>query len=132
MAYQEVGWQPQQQHVRAVASPWLAHLPAEFELFEWHGDTFELPPGAQHLWANNWCQNQAFAWGDKVLAVQAHPEMTQHLVDLWLTEAGHLLDASQPSQQSSAFIRENLPARIAALNQVAAGFYRHWLHLAFA
>jgi GMP synthase (glutamine-hydrolysing) len=132
MAYQEVGWQPQQQHARAVASPWLAHLPAEFELFEWHGDTFELPPGAQHLWANHWCQNQAFAWGDKVLAVQAHPEMTQHLVDLWLTEAGHLLDARQPSQQSSAFIRENLPARIAALNQVAAGFYRHWLHLAFA
>jgi hypothetical protein len=58
--------------------------------------------------------------------------MTLHLVDLYLAEAGHLLDARQPSQQSSALIRENLLASIAAVNQVAAGFYRHWLHLAFA
>lgn len=28
-------------------------------------------------------------------------------------------------------MRENLPARIARLNQVAEGFYRHWLQLAF-
>lgn len=131
MAYQEVGWQRQQQTLQAQGSPWLAHLPAEFELFEWHGDSFELPEGAQHLWRNSWCHNQAFAWGDKVLAVQAHPEMTTQLVDLWLTEAGHLLDVQQPSQQSVALIREQLPARVAALNQVAAGFYRHWLHVAF-
>ncbi len=52
MAYQEVGWQRQQQTLQAQGSPWLAHLPAEFELFEWHGDTFELPEGAQHLWQN--------------------------------------------------------------------------------
>ena len=58
--------------------------------------------------------------------------MTAELVDLWLTEAGYLLDASQPSQQSISFMRENLPQRIAQLNQVAEGFYRYWLQLAFA
>lgn len=132
MAFQEVGWQRLQQTSHPADSPWFSHLPAEFELFQWHGDTFDLPPGAQHLLSNSWCQNQAFAWGDKVLALQSHPEMTADLVDLWLTEAGYLLDASQPSQQSIAFMRENLGQRITQLNQVAEGFYRHWLHLAFA
>ncbi len=132
MAFQEVGWQRLQQTPQAANSPWLSHLPSEFELFQWHGDTFDLPSGAQHLLSNGWCQNQAFAWGDKVLALQSHPEMTAELVDLWLTEAGHLLDASQPSQQSTAVMRENLPQRIAQLNQIAEGFYRHWLQLAFA
>lgn len=132
MPYQEVGWQAQQLTAQGRSSPWFAHLPADFELFEWHGDTFELPAGAQHLLGNTWCQNQAFAWGDKVLALQAHPEMTAQLVELWLTEAGHVLDDSQASQQSMAFIRKDLAARIAALNQVAEGFYRHWLQLAFA
>ncbi len=132
MAFQEVGWQRLQQTSHAANSPWFSHLPAEFELFQWHGDTFDLPPGAKHLLSNSWCQNQAFAWGDKVLALQSHPEMTAELVDLWLTEAGYLLDASQPSQQSIAYMRENLGQRITQLNQVAEGFYRHWLHLAFA
>ncbi len=132
MAFQEVGWQRLQQTSHAANSPWFSHLPAEFELFQWHGDTFDLPPGAQHLLSNSWCQNQAFAWGDKVLALQSHPEMTAELVDLWLTEAGYLLNASQPSQQSIAYMRENLGQRITQLNQVAEGFYRHWLHLAFA
>lgn len=132
MAFQEVGWQRLQQTSHAADSPWFSHLPAEFELFQWHGDTFDLPPGAKHLLSNSWCQNQAFAWGDKVLALQSHPEMTAELVDLWLTEAGYLLDASQPSQQSIAYMRENLGPRITQLNQVAEGFYRHWLRLAFA
>lgn len=131
MAFQEVGWQRLQHTEQAANSPWLRHVPGEFELFQWHGDTFDLPPGAQHLLSNGWCQNQAFTWGDKVLALQSHPEMTAELVDLWLTEAGYLLDASQPSQQSIAFMRENLPQRISQLNHVAEGFYRHWLHLAF-
>ena len=132
MAYQEVGWQTLEKTACALVSPWLEHVPAEFELFQWHGDTFALPPGAQHLLRNGWCENQAFAWGDKVLALQSHPEMTVELVEQWLSEAGYLLDERQASQQSIAFMRTNLAARIASLNQVAEGFYRHWLRLAFA
>lgn len=132
MPYQEVGWQLLEKTTAATDSPWLAHLPAQFTTFQWHGDTFDVPEGAQHLLSSHWCQNQAFSWGDKVLALQSHPEMTAELVDSWLTEAGYLLDDSQPSQQTIASMREQLAPRLAALNQVAEGFYRHWLQLAFA
>lgn len=130
MPYTEAGWQTMQRHGEAAGNPWLAHLPERFAIFQWHGDTFALPAGAQPLLASRWCDNQAFAWGDKVLALQGHPEMTEGLIDLWLDDWAHLLDASQPSQQSIAEMRDKLSDRVEALNQVAEGFYAHWLKLA--
>ncbi|ATH82473.1 type 1 glutamine amidotransferase [Pseudomonas sp. KHPS1] len=130
MPYTEAGWQPMQRCSGAAASPWLAHLPEAFSIFQWHGDTFALPEGAQPLLSSRWCDNQAFAWGDKVLALQGHPEMTEELIALWLDDWAHLLNASQPSQQSVAEMRERLGEKVRLLNQVAEGFYAHWLKLA--
>lgn len=132
MPYSEVGWQPLSQSSQAAGNPWLAHLPEEFPVYQWHGDTFDLPEGAQRLLSSPWCPNQAFAWGDKVLALQGHPEMTEELVRLWLTDWAHLLDETQSSQQPRRQMLDDLPTKVAALNQVAEGFYRHWLKLAFA
>ena len=58
--------------------------------------------------------------------------MTEALVRQWLGDWLHLLDERQPSQQSRAQMLDDLPGKIAALNQVAEGFYQHWLKLALA
>ena len=42
-----------------------------------------------------------------------------------------LLDETQASQQGLRQMLVDLPARVAALNRVAEGFYQHWLQLAF-
>lgn len=130
MPYTESGWQPLQRLPDAAASPWLAHLPEQVEIFQWHGDTFAIPEGAQPLLSSRWCANQAFAWGDRVLALQGHPEMTEALIEQWLTDWSHLLDPSQPSQQSLEQMRAQLAQKVRALNKVAEGFYAHWLSLA--
>lgn len=130
MPYTESGWQPLLRNPEAADSPWLAHLPERFDVFQWHGDTFTLPEGARLLLSSPWCDNQAFAWGDKVLALQGHPEMTEELVNLWLGDWAHLLDPSQPSQQGIDEMRENLGEKVRALNRVAEGFYERWLRLA--
>ncbi len=67
MPYTESGWQPMR---KLADSPWLAHLGDEFPIYQWHGDTFELPEGALHLLESPWCQNQGFSWGGKLLALQ--------------------------------------------------------------
>lgn len=131
MPYTEVGWQPLVRRDQAKPSPWLAHLPAEFPVYQWHSDTFELPAGAEWLLSSPWCPNQGFAWGDKVLALQGHPEMTETLLGDWLQDWSHLLDETQASQQGLRQMLVDLPTRVAALNRVAEGFYRHWLQLAF-
>ncbi|WP_432212652.1 type 1 glutamine amidotransferase, partial [Pseudomonas aeruginosa] len=96
---------------------------------QWHGDAFDLPQGAERLLSSPWCENQGFSWGGHVLGLQGHPEMTEELVRRWIAGWPHLLDPSQPSQQSAEDMLAGLPARIAGLNRVAEGFYRHWLSL---
>ncbi|ALN18964.1 type 1 glutamine amidotransferase [Ectopseudomonas mendocina] len=130
MPYTEAGWQILERRAESAGSPWLAHLPESFSIFQWHGDTFTMPEGAQPLLSSRWCDNQAFAWGDKVLVLQGHPEMTEDLIALWLDDWAHLLDAGQPSQQSIDEMREGLSKKVRALNHVAEGFYAHWLKLA--
>lgn len=130
MPYTESGWQSLQRLDQAAPSPWLAHLPQTFAVFQWHGDSFAIPAGAKPLLSSTWCRNQGFSWGDKLLALQGHPEMNEALVRQWLGDWHHLLDDSQPSQQSRAQMLEDLPEKIAELNRVAEGFYRHWLALA--
>lgn len=46
------------------------------EVLQWHYDTFDLPAGAVHLARSEACEQQAYSWGDHLVAVQFHPEMT--------------------------------------------------------
>ncbi|MBC8008661.1 MAG: amidotransferase, partial [Burkholderiales bacterium] len=72
----EIGWWP----VRAVPSNGTSFVeryvfPPEATVLHWHGDTFTLPPGARRLAESEGCAQQAFAWGERVLALQFHLEM---------------------------------------------------------
>jgi GMP synthase-like glutamine amidotransferase len=74
----EIGWYPVQfEAAAATAQRWETALPpAALTVFHWHGETFTLPPGATHLASSEVCRNQAFAWGDAVVALQFHLEAT--------------------------------------------------------
>ena len=76
----EIGWHPVEK--TDAAPPWLAELPACFEVFHWHGETFDLPEGATPLLRSAWCENQAFTFGS-LLALQCHVEMTAPMVREW-------------------------------------------------
>ena len=56
-------------------------FPDQFPAFHWHGDTFEIPRGAVHLARSQACENQAFAFGDRVAAFQFHLESTRESVE---------------------------------------------------
>ena len=51
-------------------------LPASFDAMQWHGDAWTLPPGAQLAASSPGCATQAFTAGERVRAVQFHPEFT--------------------------------------------------------
>ncbi|MGV3592347.1 MAG: type 1 glutamine amidotransferase, partial [Gammaproteobacteria bacterium] len=58
-----------------VTHPLLSGFNSAMTVFHWHGDRFEIPSGAVHLMSSAACDNQAFVYGKKVLALQFHLEM---------------------------------------------------------
>jgi GMP synthase (glutamine-hydrolysing) len=53
-------------------------------VFQWHGDTFDLPPGAVRLASSDLYRHQAFRFADSVYALQFHIEVTPAIVSDWL------------------------------------------------
>ena len=85
----EIGWFP----VEAIhGTDAFEGFPSRFTPLHWHGDTFELPPGATHLARGPACPNQAFQVGRRVLGLQFHleatPESVGALVDHCSCEIG--------------------------------------------
>ena len=54
------------------------------QVFQWHGDTFDLPPDCVHLASSPLYPNQAFRYSDRVYALQFHVEVTPGIVGGWL------------------------------------------------
>lgn len=57
----------------------------------WHGDTFDLPDGAERLASTAICENQAFAIGPNVIGFQFHPEASAQNIEKWLIGHAHEL-----------------------------------------
>jgi len=79
-AVKEIGWFPIEREPSAADHPLARWLPPRADVFHWHGETFDLPEGAVHLARSAACRHQAFAWGQHVLALQFHLEVTPALV----------------------------------------------------
>jgi GMP synthase-like glutamine amidotransferase len=77
-AHKEIGWFP----VQAVSQDADAFgFPPQATVFHWHGETFDLPPGAVHLASSAGCRNQAFQIGSNVIGLQFHLETTPETAD---------------------------------------------------
>jgi len=79
----EIGWLP----VRS-SDP---DLVPEGPWFQWHFDTFSVPPGASVV-AETDVGPQAFVYG-RSLGLQFHPEVTAEIMDEWVRVYRHELDA---------------------------------------
>jgi len=55
-------------------------LKSNLTVLHWHGETFDLPEGADLLATSDACKNQAFAYKDNVLGIQFHLEMDKQAI----------------------------------------------------
>lgn len=87
----EIGWLPLDV---TGCGKWQAVFGASPTVFHWHGDTFELPEGAERMAKSLGCANQGFAYKDQVIALQFHIEMTQAAIATMLDhDAGEVAEA---------------------------------------
>jgi len=70
-----IGWFPIA-HGLEIPEALAAILPDGQRVLHWHGDTFDMPQGALHLWKSAACRNQAFLFGPRILGLHFHLETT--------------------------------------------------------
>lgn len=95
---QEIGWFPIKPAPDCAASPFDGDLTGPLTVFHWHGDTFDLPPGAVRLAHTRICTQQGFSYGARALALQFHPEMDAAGVAALASEFGARLRPSASVQ----------------------------------
>jgi GMP synthase-like glutamine amidotransferase len=109
----EIGWYPIR-GIRSDPGVDVFRFPAETTVFHWHGETFDLPPGAIHLAESDACRHQAFQLGRSVVGLQFHLETTPELVNGLVEHAGSDLVPSRYVQPATDLLRHD-PARYAGL-----------------
>jgi GMP synthase-like glutamine amidotransferase len=105
-AEKEIGWFPIERSEASATSAIGCDFPESVEAFHWHCDTFDLPAGAVHLARSAACENQAFIYGQRVLALQYHLETTRKSAEALVENCGHEL-VDGPCIQSAEFMLSN-------------------------
>jgi GMP synthase-like glutamine amidotransferase len=108
----EIGWSPVTLSDTCDDDRLFTGLPGSLTVMQWHGDTFDLPAGAQHLMSNPIYPNQAFRIGDAAWGVQFHLEITAAAVEGFL-DAFAADVAEVPGGAES--IRADTPSALASL-----------------
>jgi GMP synthase-like glutamine amidotransferase len=92
----EFGWCPVSLTDDGANDPVLKALPRDFSIFQWHDDTFSLPPEAVHLASSSVVSNQAFRIGRATYGVQFHFEADLPLVAEWNVAFADYIATHQP------------------------------------
>lgn len=100
----EVGWHP----VHATSAR-FAFIPEDLTVFHWHGEQFELPEQAEHLFSSDACENQGFIYHDRVIGLQFHLESTPDSVRQLLTHDRDYIDASRYVQSAEDIGQFRIP-----------------------
>jgi GMP synthase (glutamine-hydrolysing) len=92
----EFGWCEVRLTDAAADDPVLRHLPATFPIFEWHADTFTLPPGTTQLATTATAPVQCYRSHRAAYGMQFHFEASRALVSDWNATFPELVEANQP------------------------------------
>ncbi|MEW5909207.1 MAG: type 1 glutamine amidotransferase [Thermodesulfobacteriota bacterium] len=103
--FKEIGWFPVRFTTEGLAMSHFQGMPEKINVFQWHGDTFDMPDGAILTATGEVCENQSFLFGKTVFAFQFHLEATEQSAAALIKHCGHeIIEA--PYIQSAGRILE--------------------------
>jgi GMP synthase (glutamine-hydrolysing) len=108
----EIGWYDVDLLPAAANDALFSHIRGQTAVFQWHGDTFDLPTGAVQLARSPQCENQAFRFGAAAYGLQFHLEVTQEIIDSWLREDGNCCELAGLDYIDPTRIRRETPDKL--------------------
>lgn len=100
----EIGWYPVERSDNIKINDILKVIPEKFLPMHWHGDTFEIPVGAERIGMSAACPNQGFIYDDHVIGLQFHLEVTaESLRDLVINCRDELVDGEFIQKENELF-----------------------------
>ena len=126
----EIGWHEVRLGGAAGEDPlWkeTAAAGGRFHAFHWHGDIFDLPPGAGFLASSEQTACQAFVYGGNAYGLLFHMEVTEKGAGDMITAFD---DEVREAGLAGADLRAETSARLAELHRVGGPVYRNWAGLA--
>ncbi|ADC89958.1 glutamine amidotransferase class-I [Thermocrinis albus DSM 14484] len=111
----EIGWY----RVHKVGHhPYFQHFPQEMVVFQWHGDTFDLPEGAHLIYSSDLYPHQAFVYG-RAVGLQFHLEVDIPMVREWVSlykdelvqegvDASSLIQVDEEIIKTNTYLAESL------------------------
>ncbi|MET0792988.1 MAG: gamma-glutamyl-gamma-aminobutyrate hydrolase family protein [Polyangiaceae bacterium] len=101
----EVGWGATDFHHESGDRA-LAGVPPRATLLHWHGDTFDLPRGAQLLASTDVCKHQAYRLGQRSFGLQFHCETSAEDVEAWIAADNGFMTAANGEGAADAMRRD--------------------------
>lgn len=98
---------------------------APLYVYQWHGEGFELPAGAELLAQGEMFRNQVFRYGETAYGVQFHPEVTGEIMSRWTRIARHRL--ALPGAQAHDEQRANFGRCESGIERWLERFLARWL-----
>lgn len=115
-ADKEIGWFPVETTGAASTSDLFATFPQQLEVFHWHGDTFDIPPGSVHIARSAGCANQAYVYDERVVGLQFHLETNPASARQLIANCGDEMVGGRYVQTSKQILED--PRRFDTINRM--------------
>lgn len=126
----EIGWHNVSPTEHALRDPLLSAFAQTEMIFQWHGETFDIPKSTHHLAFSSLCANQAFRYGANVYGLQFHLEVDEPMIHRWLRVAENIKEiASLGGTNTPERIHSQTPAHMERLAQLSERVFGEFINL---
>ena len=125
--HKEIGWFPIDKTDDSDSTRLADFLPDKIDVFHWHGDTFNTPPGATNLAKSRACENQGFIYDDHVVGLQFHLETTLESAKALIGHCGEEIVEGPYIQSSSEIFADE--QRFEKINRTMEDLLDHLAYL---
>jgi GMP synthase-like glutamine amidotransferase len=118
--HEEAGWYELMITEQGKNDPCLQGFPLCFPVFQWHGETFDLPKETILLASSQDYPHQAFCYKDFIYAFQFHFEVTEEMIRTWLAE-------STVDEEKKHMIISSLRLYLSVMHRLCRSFMQSFL-----